>query len=75
MIWNPVGILNTYVGISIPHPEGKDVGNDKSTTWERAKNIKKILLYRLECMCGFLAQFHYFFAYSFPNSLWERTLT
>ncbi|HOC71108.1 MAG TPA: hypothetical protein PKO23_20080, partial [Candidatus Hydrogenedentes bacterium] len=32
---NPVGILNTYVGISIPHPERKDVGNDKSCTWER----------------------------------------
>jgi len=35
MIWNPVGILNTYVGISIPYPEGKDAGNDKSATWER----------------------------------------
>ncbi|OQC06363.1 MAG: hypothetical protein BWX80_01613 [Candidatus Hydrogenedentes bacterium ADurb.Bin101] len=28
MIWNPVGILNTHVGISIPYPEGKDVGNE-----------------------------------------------
>ena len=35
MICNPIGILNTYVGISIPHPERKDVGNDKSCTWER----------------------------------------
>jgi len=29
MIWNPVGILNTYVGISMPYSEWKDVGNDK----------------------------------------------
>ena len=36
MIWNPVGILNTSVGISIPYPERKDVGNVKNATWERA---------------------------------------
>jgi|ADurb_Total_1113_FD_contig_51_983604_length_501_multi_1_in_0_out_0_1 hypothetical protein len=30
MIWNPVGVLNTYIGISITHPQRKDVGNDKN---------------------------------------------
>ena len=32
MIWNPVGILNTCVGISIPYPERKDVIIDKDNT-------------------------------------------
>jgi endonuclease YncB( thermonuclease family) len=40
MIWNPVGMLNTYVGISIPHPERKDMGNDKSSTWERGEKAQ-----------------------------------
>jgi len=35
MIWNPVGILNTYGGISIPYPERKDVGNYKNGIWKR----------------------------------------
>jgi len=34
VIWNPVGILNTYVGILIPHPERKDVDNDKNCILE-----------------------------------------
>ena len=37
MLWHPVGILNTYVGISIPYSERKDVGNDKNRIWEREK--------------------------------------
>jgi len=34
MIGNLVGILNAYVGISMPYPEQKDVGNDKNGIWE-----------------------------------------
>ncbi|OQB99274.1 MAG: hypothetical protein BWX80_03771 [Candidatus Hydrogenedentes bacterium ADurb.Bin101] len=38
MLWNPVRILNTYVGISIPYPERKDMGNDKNPIWETSGN-------------------------------------
>jgi|ADurb_Leu_01_Slu_FD_contig_91_530283_length_765_multi_2_in_0_out_0_1 hypothetical protein len=44
MICNPIGILNTYVGISIPYPERKDVGNDKNGIWERVANVLPRLL-------------------------------
>ena len=41
MIWNPVGILNTYVGILIPYPEWEDVGNDKNLILKRAPDAHR----------------------------------
>ena len=45
-LWNPVGILNIYVSITIPYPERKDVANDKIYDWERAE--KKGTLFTLQ---------------------------
>ncbi len=39
MLWHPFGILKTYIGISLPYPEGKGAGNDKSATWERDQMV------------------------------------
>ena len=76
MICNPIGILNTYVGISIPYPERKDVGNDKSCTWERTCSRSSTLqpwssagIHRLKrCEKGNRISREI----AFPNEIWER---